>query len=110
MARWGNPKTIWTDNGKTFIGAKRELSILLNDLNQTKNESSLIKEVTWKFNPPSNPWMEGFWESIVKLTKRSLKSVLKDHPVYEELLPTFLIENEFTFNSCPLLTLMTLMI
>ena len=33
MARRGKPKTIWTDNGTSFIGAKRELSILLKDLN-----------------------------------------------------------------------------
>ena len=54
MARRGKPKTIWTDNGTNFIGAERELSILLKDLNQTKIENSLInKGVTWKFNPPS---------------------------------------------------------
>ena len=29
----GKPKTIWTDNATYFIGAKRELSILLTDLN-----------------------------------------------------------------------------
>ena len=93
------------------MGAKRELFILLNDLNQTNLiENSLIKDVTWKFNRPSNPWMGSFWESVVKLTKPSLKSVLKDRPVYEESLRTFLIVIEFTFNSHLLLPLMTLMI
>ena len=56
MARRGKPKTLWTDNGTNFIGAERELSILLKDLNKTKIENSLInKGVTWKFNPPSSP-------------------------------------------------------
>ena len=69
-ARRGKPKAIWTDNGRNFIGAKRELSILLKDLNQTKIENSLInKGVTWKLNPTSSPWMGSSWESIVKLTK-----------------------------------------
>ena len=97
VARRGKPKTIWTNNGTNFIDTERELSILLKDLNQAKIENSLInKGVTWKFNPPSSPWMGGLRGggvvklSIVKLIKRSLKSVLKDCPVYEESLRTFL--------------------
>ena len=54
IARRGKPKTHCTNNGKNFKDAKRELSILLKDLNQTKIENSLInKGVTWKFNHPS---------------------------------------------------------
>ena len=97
MARRGKAKTIWTDNDTNLIGAERELSILMKDLNQAKIENSLInKGVTWTFSPPSRPWMGCSWESIVKLTKRSLKSVLKDRPVYKESLRTFLIDVEFT--------------
>ena len=60
MARRRKPKAIWTDNGTNFIGAEREPSILLKDLNQAEIENSLInKGVTWKFNPPSSPWMGG---------------------------------------------------
>ena len=60
VARRGKPKTIWTNNGTNFIDTERELSILLKDLNQAKIENSLInKGVTWKFNPPSSPWMGG---------------------------------------------------
>ena len=106
VARRGKPKTIWIDNGTKFIGAERELSILFKDLNQAKIENSLInKGVTWKFNPPSNLWMGDSWKSIVKLKKRSLKSVLKDRPVYEESLRTLLIDVEFTLNSSSLLPL-----
>ena len=53
----------------------------------------------------SSPWTEESWESIVKLTKRSLKLVLKDRRVYEESLRTFLIDVEFTLNSRLLLPL-----
>ena len=106
IARSGKPKTIWTDNDTNFIGAERKLSILLKDLNQAKIENSLInKDVTLKFNSPSSPWMGGSWKSIVRIRKRSLKSVLKDRPVYEDSLRTFLIDVEFTLNNCPLLPL-----
>ena len=63
------------------------------------------KGVTWKFNPPSRPWIGVSWDSIVKLGKRSLKPVLKDRPEYEESLRTFLMDVEFTLNSHPLLLL-----
>ena len=82
MTRRGKPKTIWADSGTNFIGTKGELSILLKDLNQTKIENSLInKGVSWKSDPPSSLWMGCSWTSIVKLTKQSLKSVLKDCPL-----------------------------
>ena len=101
MARRGKPKTIWTNNGTILIGAERRLSVLLKDLNQIKIDSSLIA----KFNPPSSPLMGRSWESIVKITKRSLKSVLKDCPVYKESLRKFLFDVEFTLSSRPLLPL-----
>ena len=106
MAKRGKLKTTWTDNGTNFIGAERDLSKLLNDLNQTKIENSLIdKGVTWKLNPPSSSWMGGSWEYVAQLTKRSLKSILKYRPVYEESLRIFLIDVEFTLNSRSLLPL-----
>ena len=106
MAKRGKLKTTWADNDTNFIGAEKDLSKLLNDLNQTKIENSLInKGVTWKRNPPSSSWMGGSWEYIAKLTKRSLKSILKDSLVYEESLRIFLIDAEFTLNSRSLLPL-----
>ena len=39
---------------------------------------------------------------MVKLTKRALKSVTNDRPMYEEVLRTFLVKVESTLNSRPL--------
>ena len=39
---------------------------------------------------------------MVKLTKRALKTVTNDRPMYEEVLRTFLAEVESTLNSPPL--------
>ena len=50
VVRRRKPKSIWNDNGTNFIGAEKELSILLKDLNQTKIGNSLIdKGVMWTF-------------------------------------------------------------
>ena len=62
IARRGQPNTIWSDNGTNYVGAERELRTLLAKLNQNKISSTLInKNIIWKFNPPSSPWMGGYW-------------------------------------------------
>ena len=42
------------------------------------------------------------WEIMAKLTKRALKTVTNDRPMYEEVLKTFLVEVESTLDSRPL--------
>ena len=51
----------------------------------------------WKFNPPSAPWMGGVMESMVKITKKLLRSIVRD-----EALSIFLTEVEGIINSRPL--------
>ena len=53
IARQGQPKTIWSDNGRNFVGANRELKTILSELNQSKISSTLINQkIAWKLNPP----------------------------------------------------------
>ena len=48
---------MWSDNGKNFIGANKELKTILSELNQSNISSTLINQkIAWKFNPPSCPW------------------------------------------------------
>jgi len=106
IARRGKPNSIWSDNGTNFVGAEAELKKTLKAFNETKiNDYLLEHDIRWKFNPPASPWMGGAWESLVKLTKRALKTVTKNRPVYEENLITFLTEVEATLNSRPLTSL-----
>ena len=71
QARRGRPKLIWSDNGTNFVGANNELKTLINSLDQTTIQKELsVQGIEWKFNPPASPWMDGVWESMVKLKKR----------------------------------------
>lgn len=105
ISRRGHPKTMWSDNGLNFVGAKNELYNILAKLNEKKINDFLVNKSSWKFIPPNSPWMGGAWESIVKITKRALETVTKDRAVFEETLNTFLTEVESTLNSRPLLQL-----
>ena len=49
--RRGNPKTMYKDNGKTFVGASNELKKYLKELNKNKSETNrAVKEFEWNFN------------------------------------------------------------
>ena len=46
--------------------------------------------------------MGGAWKSLVKIVKRSLKTVTNSHPVYNQQLYTILVEIEGTINRRPI--------
>lgn len=103
ISRRGCPKTMLSDNGTNFVGAEREIGECLKSLDQSKINKELSKrDITWKFNPPSSPWMGGAFESLVKSTKNALKAVYRDRLFTEEALYTFLTEVESTLNCRPL--------
>ncbi|XP_057299494.1 uncharacterized protein LOC130630114 [Hydractinia symbiolongicarpus] len=105
ISRRGNPKTITSDNGTNFVGANRELRELVTNLNETKLRKKLTENsIEWKFNPPFSPWMNGAMESMVKITKRALKAIVRDRVFTEEELRTFFTEVEATINSRPLIS------
>ena len=59
--------------------------------------------IAWKFNPPVSPWIGGSWESLIKLSKRALKTVTGDKTYHEKSLITILCEIECFLNSRSLL-------
>ena len=91
------------DNGGNFVGAEREIREALQKWDQKRIQDELSQyDITWKFNPPLAPWMGGAMESMVKLTKKALRSVIRDRIFTEESLHTFILEVESTINSRPL--------
>ena len=104
IARRGNVKNIRSDNGTNFIGAEKELKAAINEIDKEKVMTEIIKKgihFSWKFNPPSTPWMGVAWESLIKSVKRSLKAITLDRIFTEEALYTFLCEVESLLNNHP---------
>ena len=105
IARRGAPSVLMSDNGTNFVGAERELHVMLRALNQDRIESSLTpRNITWKFLPPHASHMAGAWERLIQSTKRILRALVKQQTLTDETLLTFMIEAERIMNSRPLIS------
>ena len=89
-----------SDNAKTFKSSAKRLTRLF-DLAEVQ-EFLLERRVKWSFNLPKAPWWGGFFERLIKCTKRCLKKMLgRARVTYDELL-TLVVEVEAILNSRPL--------
>ena len=83
IARRRQPKVTYSANGSNFRGAERELGDSFSKIDFDKVSKILTNyNINWKFVPPLSPWMGGVWVSIVKLTKKTLRIVTHDRPMY----------------------------
>ena len=91
ISRTGHPRNIFSDNGTNFTGAQRELAKSLKSLDQDKIEVELThQKINWDFSPPVSPWMNGAMEAKVKITKKHLNTITRNHLFNEETLHTYL--------------------
>ena len=82
----GTPALVYSDNARTFRALLGQLP----------------RSVTWRFIPENAPWWGGFWERLVGLTKRALRSTLHlCHLTFDELSAS-LYELTFFINLRPL--------
>lgn len=103
-ARRGLPQSMYSDNGTTFVGADREMTIAYRSalrnadfLNKTASDN-----VSWNFIPPSAPHFGGLWEAGVRSVKYHLHRVLGNHKLTFEEFSTLLCRIEACLNSRPI--------
>ena len=103
IARRGKPAKIFSDNGRNFVGAEKELRQAIKELNSKKvNDALLIEAIEWHFIPPHAPHMGGVWERLVRSVKTVLKSLVKQELLTDEQLVSFVCEVEKVLNDRPL--------
>lgn len=103
-ARRGLPSSIYSDNGTTFVGADRELTVAYRAAIRDPNFLNLTAtdQVVWHFIPPSAPHFGGIWEAGVRSIKHHLRRVLGNHTLTFEEFTTLLCKVEACLNSRPL--------
>ena len=64
------------DNGTSFVGAENELRRILQEGKPDIEDVVITRKLKWKFNTPLSPHQGGFFESMVKLTKKALHVIV----------------------------------
>jgi transposase InsO family protein len=90
MARRGTPKKIVTDNGTNFVGGRREMFSLRND-------------VEWVFQTPHASHMSGAWERLIRTVRKVLAGMMPCRiNLSDDALQTLFCEVERMVNSRPI--------
>lgn len=110
LSRRGPCRTLYSDCGTNFIGAKNYLDDLYRLVGSKEFSSKLsdelsFRKIEWKFNPPSAPHFGGIWEANVKAVKTHLYKVVGQQILSYEEFNTFLVQIESLLNSRPLCSL-----
>ncbi|XP_077869786.1 uncharacterized protein LOC144362074 [Saccoglossus kowalevskii] len=104
-ARRGNVRTMRSDNGTNFVGAKHALQNQIDEWNDAKIGKVLHQDhIEWKFNPPAGSHFGGIWEREIRTVRKILFSLFKEQAVHldDEAPATRLCEVESTFNGRPI--------
>lgn len=102
-ARRGWCKTVLSDNGTNFVGAKAELQEAYKSVNKDKlGEYALKHGVVWKFNPPFASHQGGIWERMIRTIRKVLYRLLYNVVLTDEILTTIFCEAESIVNNRPI--------
>ena len=84
IARHGKPPRIYSDNGRTFVGAAAWIKQVRDD--ERLSDFLARQGITWQFNLSRALWWGGQYERVVGLVKGALcKSVGQGQLTFSEL-------------------------
>ena len=87
ICRRGPVRQLRSDQGTSFIGAKREPREALQAMDQCKISSEMLKQgcgwVTFKMNPPSASHAGGVWERQIRTVRSVLTAFLEGNAMQE---------------------------
>lgn len=108
----GRPQVIYSDNGRNFVGASRELAQLRKVYNKELFQHNIItlaadKGINFSFIPPRSPNFGGLWEANIKTAKRLFKGAGRGAQFTLSELQTLFHQIAAIMNSRPLTTALT---
>lgn len=102
ICRRGKPAEIFSDNGRNFVGAAKELNGFLKTNNEKLSEFAVQEGIKFIFTPSYAPHFGGIWEAGIKSSKHLIRRVMgNSHLTFEEL-STLFAQVESILNSRPL--------
>ena len=100
IARKGRPERLYSDNGKTFVGAARWLRKAMYD--EKLNKFLAENEIIWQFNLSHAPWWGGQFERMLSLVKNAFYKTIGCGSLSWAELEEVLLDVEITLNDRPL--------
>lgn len=83
IAQRGKPTTIYSDNGRNFVGEDKAISEIDSEQISAFDAAHKIRR---KFNLPTAVWQDGWWEQLMQMLKCIMENVLgRASLAYEEL-------------------------
>lgn len=104
VSRRGLPSDFYSDNGKNFEVADKELQRSFKKLCRDPTLEGYLSqnEIVWHFIPPYAPHFGGLWETGVKSVKHNFRRIVGGSTFTLEELMTILSQIEACFNSRPI--------
>ncbi|CAG7824828.1 unnamed protein product [Allacma fusca] len=104
VARRGLPSDVYSDCGRTFVGASKELRRLCHSKEFANDVGSFLaqNEISWHFNPPASPHFGGLWEAGIRSVKYHLQRIMGNVTFNYEDMHTVTSQIEACLNSRPL--------
>ena len=100
IARRGRPERIYSDNGRTFVGAAKWTRMVMKD-ERLQNYLS-TNQIKWQFNLSRAPWWGGQFERMIGLVKSALNKTIGNGILRWNELQEVLVDVEITLNNRPL--------
>ena len=94
---------LYSDNGKTFVGASEKLKKSVKALDKDKIYKTLAAvKTTWNCNPPFGPIFGGAWERLIQSAKKTLLIFLGSKRLSFDIFERRKAELESFLNARPL--------
>ena len=100
IARKGRPVKIYSDNGRTFVGAARWLRNAMQD--ERLHDYLAKMNIKWQFNLSRAPWWGGQFERMVCLVKQAFNKTVRNGTLTWSDLQDVLLDVEVALNNRPL--------
>ncbi|XP_049883729.1 uncharacterized protein LOC126379136 [Pectinophora gossypiella] len=102
ISRRGKPLEVFSDNGRNFVAAAKEINKFINDNVNNLSDFAANEGIKFNFHPAYAPHFSGLAEAGIKSAKHHIKRVLGLANLTFEELTTLFAQVEATMNSRPL--------
>ena len=97
IGRPARPERIYSDNGRTFIGATKWVKAVMKD--ERLHNYLSVNRIKWQFNLSRAPWCGSQFERIIGIMKSALHKSIGNRMLSWKVLQEVLLDADVTLNN-----------